>query len=433
MEDLIEQILADSEERAWPQGTEREAKLPWLPRKVDAVIGMRRAGKTWFLQQTLAHLVSAGAPRASTVYLNFEDERLWQLDATRLTLFTEIFYRRHPELRNTQCVFVLDEIQAVPGWERFVRRLIDSENVHVCISGSSAKLLSKEIATSMRGRSLATEIFPFSFREFLAHHGIIPPSGRRPGSRQRSLIEQQFLRYLRTGGFPEVQSLDESIRRRILQEYLDVAMLRDVIERHGVTNVVALRQLVRQLLASPAGLFSVHRLYNDLRSQGVQVGKDSLHSFFDYLHDAFVFFPVPIHTQSERVRQSNPRKIYPVDPGLVTAASPQSGWGTGQLLETAAFLHLRRRGYPLSYFRHDDGTEVDFVVETPEGLEAIQVSADVTSADTRKRELRALEAAMGQLGVSQATLLTLTAEERISLSAGTVHIRPWWMWALDID
>jgi hypothetical protein len=326
---------------------------------------------------------------------------------------------------------VFDEVQTVPEWERFVRRLVDMENVHVCITGSSSKMLSTEIATSLRGRSIATEVFPFSFTECLRHHGIDAPRGRRPGRKQRAEIEQRFIEYLRWGGFPEIQGLDIPLRRRILQEYLDVALLRDVVERHGVSNVGALRRLMRQLLSNPAGLFSVHRLSNDFRSQGIAVSKTSLHEFVDHLHDAYLFFPVPIHTDSERVRQSNPRKIYPIDPGFVSAASATGGWGTGQLLETLVFVHLRRQGHELGYYKHHDGTEVDFVVRGPQGPSLVQVSADITSADTRKRELRALEAAMEELGLDEATLVTLSADEQLELDAGRVRIVPFWLWALE--
>ena len=433
VESLIEQIVADAEERAFPGGTAREAELAWLPGKVDAVIGMRRSGKTWLLQQSLRARIDAGMPRESVLYVSLEDERLAGLRADQLGLFVEVFYRRRPSLRERECIFVFDEIQVVEGWEPLVRRLLDTENVRICISGSSSKLLSQELATSMRGRSISTELFPFSFAEYLLHHGVDPPRQSRPGSKQRSVIEHHLRSYLVLGGFPEVQGLEAHLHRRVLQEYLDVVLLRDVVERHAIGNVVALRRLMRQLLGAPAGLFSIHRLYNDLRSQGVSVGKDSLHAFLDHLHDAFLFFPLSIHTDSERVRQTNPRKIYPVDPGLVTAGAPQSGWGTGQLLETLCFLHLRRMHSDLAYYRHEDGTEVDFVVKTPEGPEAlalVQVSADVTSGDTRSRELRALDAAMSHFGARQATLVTLSAEETVAVPSGEVRIVPFALWSL---
>jgi len=432
VESLIEQIVADAEERAFPAGTPRDARLAWLPGKVDAVVGMRRTGKTWLLLQTLAAQVEGGVPRESVLYVNLEDERLWNLRADQLTLFVEVFYRRRPSMRDRECIFVFDEIQLIDGWERFVRRLLDSENVRICVSGSSSKMLSKELATSMRGRSISTEVFPFSFAEYLVHRGVELSSKTRPGSKLRSLIEHHLRGYLTEGGFPEVQGLDLPLRRRVLQEYLDIVLLRDVVERHGVSNVPALRRLMRQLLSAPAGLFSINRLYNDFRSQGLSVGRDSLHAFVDHLHDAFLFFPVSIHSNSERVRQSNPRKVYPIDPGLVTAAAPKSGWGTGQLLETLCFLHLRRTHPEVSYYRHDDGTEVDFVVQSPDGPQLVQVSADITAGDTRQRELRALDAAMNHLGVREATIVTLSSEERVALTGGEVRIVPFSLWSLDV-
>jgi predicted AAA+ superfamily ATPase len=294
-------------------------------------------------------------------------------------------------------------------------------------------MLSREIATSLRGRSLATELFPFSFREFLRHHEAEPERGRVPGKKQRSSIEHQFREYFRVGGFPEVQGIDAALHRRVLQDYLDVVLLRDIVERHGIGNVVALRRLMRWLLSAPARLFSINKLHADFRSQGIQVGKDSLHEFVDHFHDAYLFFPVTIHTSSERVRQSNPRKVYPVDTGLVTAAAPTGGWGTGQLLETLVFLELRRNGHAISYYRHGDGTEVDFVVETARGLDLVQVSADIGTEETRARELRALAPAMTALGLKRATVVTLTANEEVTLDTGKVRIVPFWMWALGLD
>jgi predicted AAA+ superfamily ATPase len=294
-------------------------------------------------------------------------------------------------------------------------------------------MLSREIASSLRGRSLATELFPFSFREVLRHQGVEPERGRVPGKKHRSAIEHHFGQYLRVGGFPEVQGLEQDLHRHVLQDYLDVVLLRDIVERHGVGNVVALRRLMRWLLSAPARLFSVNKLHADFRSQGIQVGKDSLHEFVDHFHDAYLFFPVTIHTSSERVRQSNPRKMYPVDSGLVTAAAPTGGWGTGQLLETLVYLQLRREGHSVSYYRHDDGTEVDFVVEAAHGPDLVQVSADITSQDTRARELRALQSAMAEFGLKRATIVTLSANEEVKLETGKVRILPYWMWALGLD
>jgi len=180
------------------------------------------------------------------LYVNFDDERLQPLTGGDLHRVVDAYYRLYPERRAATAHLFFDEIQNIPGWEPFVRRLLDTEQVQVCLTGSSAKLLSREIATSLRGRSLSTEIFPFSFAEALAHQGVAPPTaGRRPGAKARSLLENRLRSYLFTGGFPEVQGIEAPLRIRILQEYVDVVILRDVAERHAVANLPPLRALIR--------------------------------------------------------------------------------------------------------------------------------------------------------------------------------------------
>ena len=152
MEELLEQLIADFHERDLPSLTRRHIRLPWLPKKADAVIGMRRSGKTWYLFQVASDLLAKGEPKESILYLNLEDERLLPMSASDLHIITDVYYRRYPHLRDRSCTFVFDEIQNIRGWEKFIRRLLDTENVHICLTGSSAKLLGKEIATSLRGK-----------------------------------------------------------------------------------------------------------------------------------------------------------------------------------------------------------------------------------------------------------------------------------------
>jgi len=205
----------------------------------------------------------------------------------------------------------------------------------------------------------------------LDHRGI--RAEPRPPAQVRSAIEHASNEYLRRGGFPEVQTLDEPTRVRVLQDYLDVAILRDLIERHAIANPVALRRFVRQLMNAPAGMFSIHKLHDDLKSQGLTVSKDSLHAWLEHVQDAFVFFAIPIHTSSERARQRNPHKVYAVDPGLVTACARRGSADVGQLLETAVFIELRRTSTDLAYARTESGYEVDLV--TPSGL--VQACASI--------------------------------------------------------
>ncbi len=424
---LFDEIVADAHARLLPALTPRRVKLPWLPRKIDAIVGMRRSGKTWLMFQRMRELVDAGTQREDVLYVNFEDERLGEITAAHLSKIVEAHYRRNPAARARPGALFFDEIQLVEGWERFVRRLVDSETAHVCVTGSSAKMLSREIATSLRGRSLTTELFPFCLVEVLEHRGV--RAEPRPPAQLRSVIEHAASEYLRRGGFPEVQMLDEPTRVRVLQSYLDVAILRDLIERHAIANPVALRRFVRQLMNAPAGLFSVHKLHDDLKSQGLTVSKDSLHAWLEHVQDAFVFFAIPIHTHSERARQVNPRKVYAVDPGLVTACARRGSADTGQLLETAVFVELRRATAELSYVRTGSGYEVDFV--TPSDL--VQACASLDDPATRERELRALREAMATLGRKEATIVTLTSDEEVRVAEGRIRVIPLWRWAIERD
>ena len=211
--------------------------------KATAVVGIRRAGKTTFMHQLRAERAGAGIPLGRLPMLSLEDERFVGMDAARLGRLVDEYEDRqlaagsgdHP------MVWFLDEIQVVEGWERLVRRLLDSRNVEVFVSGSSAALLSREIATSLRGRGWQVLIHPFGFDEVLRHRGVVPP--RDPGLWSRServRIEALFGEWLTGGGFPEAQNLDTGTRRQLLSDYVDVAVLRDVVDRHRVSNVAGL-------------------------------------------------------------------------------------------------------------------------------------------------------------------------------------------------
>jgi hypothetical protein len=393
---------------------------------------MRRSGKTWFLFQVMADLIADRQPKESILYLNLEDERLMPLKASKLHQIPDAFYRRYPDLKDKFCHFFFDEIQNIAGWERFIRRLLDTENVQICITGSSAKLLSREIATSLRGRSIATEIFPFSFAESLEHQGIEAGNDSRPGAAKRALLENRFRAYLQAGGFPEVQGIESDFRIRILQDYLDVVILRDLVERHQIAGTVALRYLIRHLINSAAALFSVNKFYNDLKSQGIAVSKNTLHQYLEHLSDAYLFFEVPIHTRSERARMVNPRKVYAIDTGLVRACSRSFRPDWGRLLENQVFAVLRREYPKIEYYRTKAGHEVDFIVTGNDGRKRlIQVAADISENSTRKRELGALTEAMLECHNHHASVITLNQDEKIKTNGGgRIDILPAWRWSL---
>ena len=438
MRDVIRQKIADSLAFEPPALTRREARVPAIPRKAHAVVGMRRSGKTYFLLQCLADRLAAGTPREALVYFSFEDERLAGLEAGQLGWVLEEYFTRCPQFRDRrQVTFFFDEIQAVPGWETFIRRVLDTEKVEVFVSGSSARLLSREVATALRGRATETVIFPFSFREYLRHHVIeAPATPKFVPKAQRSRLERAFGEYLATGGFPEAQGLTARDRVVLLQGYVDTCIFRDVVERHSITNVVALRRLVRQLLGVAAGHFSVSKFYNDLRSQGVAVAKDALHQMLAHLEDAFLVRLVPLATSSERRRQVNPRKVYPVDPALIPAFDRSGKANLGHTLETAVLIELQRRSCEVGYVFTPGGFEVDFLATEPDGGRTlIQVAADLSDKTVRAREFRALTDAMSTHRRAETLLLTLTGSDVLSAQPEAptgVTVRAAWEWMLEL-
>lgn len=428
--------LAEALAAPWPKSTPRQLWTPaTFPGKATAVVGMRRSGKTTFLHQIRQSRHEKGIPRECLPFVNFEDERLAGLAVQDLSILVEEYYRRFPALRGREVVtWCFDEIQLVPGWERFVRRLLDTEKVEIFVSGSSAALLSREIATALRGRAWEVVIFPFSFEEYLRHHEIpVPERLDLLAARERSLLEGALRNYLNSGGFPEAQGLQLATRHRLLSDYVDVAILRDVVERHGVSNVVSLRWLVRHLLGNPGALFSVEKFHAALKSQGLAVGRDTLHQLLGYLEDCYMVRLTWMEASSERQRMVNPRKAYPIDPGLIPLFDRSGKTNIGHALETAVRIELERRAMEVHYVRTRDGFEVDFLARSRDGREElIQVCADLYEPATREREIRALHGAAKEHPRASLHLVTMTPEAALGIPEGIqVHnaalwfLKPW--------
>lgn len=430
----LSEKLSDSLTAPIPIGTRRRVfGTVRLGGKITAVVGMRRAGKTMFLHQIRRERLAGGMVRERMPYINFEDERLAGLTVEHLHPLVEEYYRRFPALRGRETVmWCFDEMQTVPGWERFVRRLLDSEQVELFLTGSSAALLSREIATALRGRAWEVVMHPFSFEEALRHNGqMVPAQPDFLDGPARSALERAFLDYLVAGGFPEAQGLDSATRYQLLRDYVDVAMLRDVVERHSVSNVAGLRWLVRHLLSNAAGLFSVEKFYGAIKSQGLAISKDTVHQLIGHLQDCFLVRTVWMEATSERQRMVNPRKAYPVDPGLIPVFDRTSRSNLGHALETAVLLELERRRAEISYVKTSQGFEVDFLVRYPSGEEElIQVCADMTATDTAGRELRSLVEVGRQFPQAHKRLLTLTQVGLPREAKADILAQPAYVWLL---
>ena len=353
--------------------------------------------------------------------MNFEDERL-DCYVNDMDLIIQAYRELYPAQDISECTFFFDEIQNVEGWEKFVRRLYDSVCRRIYLTGSNAKMLSSEIATSLRGRSISYTIYPLSFREFLRFKNIdynwyVPEI--------KALVNNALETYIRCGGFPELVHVeDDDIRYRILQEYYQVMLFRDLVDHYRLTNIVALKYFLKRLLTSSAKEISVNRIYNDLKSANIRIGKNSLYSFLDYAESIFLIATLPKFSRKLSVREFGERKIYAIDTGLLNAVVYKFTEDRGRAVDQIVFWELVRRGNKLFFLKN--GFECDFIIMAPDGEveEIIQVSATVSDPNTMKRELKGLSAACRNLGLKHGTIVTLDDEDRLKHHGIDVDIVP---------
>lgn len=392
---LFEELEDTLQQNIYP----RTLAFPDVPKKIGVAIGMRRAGKTFFLYQQIKELLEKKVPRQRILYVNFEDDRLLPMDQKGLAALIDSFYSLYPENHDQLCTLFLDEIQNVSGWPAVIRRLFDTKKLKIFLSGSSAKLLSKDIASALRGRSLAIEVWPYSFEEHLqvqnSNEFSLPM-----GQKAKDKWAQALNHYLQIGGFPEVQRANLEDRIRILQDYVNLVVLRDIVERYEITNISLIRYLIKTLVGAVGKFFSVNKTFHDLKSQGFRVSKNTLYEYLGHIEDAYLAFTVPLFSSSIRKQQTNPRKVYLIDPGLLQAERLIAADNWGILFENLVYLDLRRRNYKVFHYLTQQRYEVDFVAQDLQGQKRLyQVSWEIKDEAVFEREQRALKIAEKELGI----------------------------------
>lgn len=382
-----------------------------LPHAV-IVSGLRRVGKSTLLAQ-LAHRLG----QAQFYYVNFEDDRFLDFQADDATDLIAALI----EFFGERSIYILDEIQNVPEWERFVRRLMDM-GAKFYITGSNAALLSRELGTRLTGRYVPVELFPFSFAEFLRFRGYPAPDLARLTTADAARLLQQLDEYLLAGGIPEPLKYPEMALRRTL--YDDV-LYRDIATRYHIDDVRALRELAYFLMSNPAAFVS----YNKLKEQFRLGSVNTIKSYIEYLENSWLIFTVNVYDYSIKRQQIAPKKVYVIDTGLANAVGFAFSPNRGHLLENLVFLALRRKSRAIYYYRAPDNTEVDFFL--PETRQLIQVTQSLASPAVRQREVSALTTAMQTLGIAHAVILTDANADPITLEGMTIEIRAIAQWLLE--
>ena len=431
MKAIIGEVMREFYEFGIPEDV-RARDVDYLEKRNSAtvVMGMRRTGKTYVTYQRMRALVDAGVPLERIVHVNFDDDRLKGVRLEHLRLIGDIHAEMYPDAAKERCWYFLDELQDVKGWELYARRLLDSHLVQLCLTGSSSKMLSGEIATQMRGRSIDVEVFPLSFVEFMRFNSLVKSIPEKPySSRTAGILRHAMLRYLEEGGFPDVQGDDFRVRVKTLQGYVDAVLYRDIIERHEVPSVQSLRYTLEYIKHNFAHKISTRAISGVLKGLGLSDSREYISDYLDWLEQAYLVYRVPVRTDSLAVRRMNPDKFYLVDTGLARAVTPKSDASRGWLLENLVFLALRRGFNKIEYYNTKKGDEVDFLVTdlATKKRRLVQVSWELSSPETAQRELSALKDARDEIKVDDCMVVTWD-EER---DEDGIRIVPAWKWCIE--
>ena len=404
----------------------RELKTAQIEGKVTCIVGPRRAGKTYYFFQLMKPV------KEVSLYLDFEDSALLTVKFDEVqeiaNLFTEITGKE------PRYIF-LDEIQNLDKWETAVRTLLDRTPYNIFVTGSSSKLLSREIATQLRGRSLTYFLLPFSFSEFLTAKNVELKN-------VFTLVEQarikNYLReYLELGGLPEVV-LKEDLREKILKEYFDTIFFRDFVERHELKSLGIARFIFSFVFQNFASEISVNKIVNFLKSEGKKFGKNTAYSYVEKLQDTQAVFFVNRISGKIYVKESWPRKVYVCDSGISTIF--RFSEDMGKLMENAVFLELKRRQnenpwLEIYYYRDYQQREVDFVLKRGLAVEQlIQVTYASDRAGISKREAEALLKVSSEFKCKKLTIITWDYEGELALTVENKHKQinciPLWKWLI---
>jgi hypothetical protein len=385
--EILKEIIIQNQNRDLSFVFKRDTILPTDSDKIISVTGVRRCGKTHLLLYTIKELMEQKKVAGQIVYMNFEDERL-NLQIDELDLILQAYRELYPKTDTREVYFFFDEIQNLPGWEKFVRRVYDSVSRHLFITGSNSSILSSDISTSLRGRSINVELFPLSFKEYL-HFKNIEPHYYDPV--QKALIANAFNDYIIYGGFPEV--ISSPFRQKILQDYYYVMLYKDLIERYKISNLTVLKYFINRLVINTGKPSSINKIFNELKSAGHKISKDSLYQFSEYIEHIYFSFRLNKFDYSLVKQEQAEKKIYFIDNGLLNSLTYHFSDNYGSLLENAVFLGLRRKeGKNLFFYK--DVKECDFVVfDKDQPMELIQVCFDIGNEETLKREINGIEKA----------------------------------------
>lgn len=422
---LLKQIIRDFHLSENFDVKPRNIQPPIDTKKIITLIGVRRCGKTSIFYHMINQLIEK-IEKTKILFLNFEDER-FELNSDELDLILQAYMELYPSYKLSECYFFFDEIQNIPNWEKFIRRMYDTISKNIFITGSNSKLLSSEIATSLRGRTLNFEIFPLSFKEYLSFKDIEVDFY---SSKSLAFIKNAQESFLKNGSFPETLFLEEIYANKTLQEYFNVLLYKDLAERYNITNTVALKFFLKRIISSSTKQISINKIFNELKSSGIKIGKNTLYEFLEYVQNIYLALTLQKYDNSLINKELGEKKIYSIDIGLNNATEFRFSDDIGKSLENAVFLELKRKEFDIYYYRTSK-SECDFLVFDKNTIsDVIQVTFDMSDENTKNREIKGLIEACKNFDLKSGTIITFDSEDELIENGIKIKIIPFYKWSI---
>lgn len=426
LRNIFQSIIALHQEEIPLSLHERSLQLPLNKQRIVTVTGVRRCGKSSLLHLTINRLLASGVDKEQILYIGFDDERLANMDVSDFDEILQAYRLMYPDRPLSSVYMFFDEIQIVKGWELFVLRVYKSYCKNVYVTGSTAQMLSGEMSSALRGWPDEYTEYPLSFKEFIAFKGV---KANRYTEEGAALMANMFKSYLLTGGFPQaVLANVETERVKLLQAYFNTMLFRDMIEHYNISaSPSVVRYFLKRVFNNITKPSSVNNIYNDLKSQGLKLSKDSLYQWLDYACNIFLLHKVPKYSKFIIKQSTSLSKYYVVDFALAKSVLLPQSEEKGKALENAVYMHLARHlneNEQIYYF--NEGAECDFVIANDEGVkELIQVCWELDEFNT-PRECGGLCAASAATGCKKASIVTCNQAQSIHYGDLQINVVAAW-------